>query len=113
MIDKYQFGSITIEGKKYDFDVEVRSNKEVLRWQREEGHLFNLEDIERAIKEKPEIIILGTGAYGAAQVSQEAEEIIKNKGIQLIIEKTDQAVRLFNDLIKEKKRVIGLFHLTC
>jgi len=30
-----------------------------------------------------------------------------------MIEKTDQAVRSFNNLIKEKKKVIGLFHLTC
>ena len=125
MIDHYQFGLITINGQKYDFDVEVRpksdsdfgseirSKGEVLRWQREESHVFNLKDVERAVGENPEIIVLGTGAYGLAQVSEKVQEFFKNKEVKLIIEKTDQAVKSFNNLIKKKKKVVGLFHLTC
>ena len=113
MIDEFQFGSITVKGQKYDFDVEIRPKGEVLRWQREESHVFNLKDVERAVAENPEIIVLGIGAYGLAQVNKEVRDFFKNKGIKLMIEKTDQAVRSFNNLIKEKKKVIGLFHLTC
>jgi len=113
MIDEFQFGSITVNGQKYDFDVEIRAKGEVLRWSREKSHVFNLKDVERVTAENPEIIILGIGVYGLAQVSGEVQEFFENKGIKLIIEKTDQAVRFFNNLIKEKKKVIGFFHLTC
>jgi len=113
MIDHYQFGSITINGQKYDFDVEVRLNKEVLRWQREESHIFNLKDVERAMRENPEIIVFGTGAYGLARLSKEVQDFLKNKGVEIIIGKTAEAVESFNNLIKEKKKAIGLFHLTC
>ena len=120
MIEEYRFGLITINGKTYDYDVEVRWTGEVLRWQRKESHIFDTEDIQRALDQKPEMIILGTGAYGEAKVTEEAQEKIRSQGIELIIDKTEEAIKTFN-IIKEnleeeegvQKKVIGLFHLTC
>ncbi|RLG10689.1 hypothetical protein DRN73_07185 [Candidatus Pacearchaeota archaeon] len=119
MIEEYHFGSITVNGKTYDQDIEVRWNGEVLPWWRKESHIFNLGDIQRALNQNPEIIIFGTGAYGVAKITEEAEKEIKLRGIKLIIDKTDEAVKTFN-IIKQKskeegeeKKVIGLFHLTC
>ena len=130
MIEEYRFGSITIDGKNYSDDVEVRWTPkgkptgqagEVLEWWRKESHLFDLEDIQRALEQKPEILVFGTGAYGVAKLSNRAKKEIERKGIQLIIDKTGEAVKIFNTIIKKEskqekekqKRVIGLFHLTC
>lgn len=114
-IDEYHFGSITIDGKTYDYDVEVRWTGEVLKWWRKEGHVLDLEDVKRAVEENPETIILGTGAYGLCEVTENCQNFIKEKGIKLIIDKTEEAVKTFNAILEEKKqnKVIGLFHLTC
>jgi len=118
MIEEYRFGHIKILGKSYSHDVEVRWTGEVLPWWRKEGHVFDLEDVQRALNQKPDLIIFGTGAYGVAKVTERAQKEIRNLGIGLVIDKTKEAVKSFN-IIKEKakegkeKRVIGLFHLTC
>lgn len=119
MIEKYSFGLIKINGKEYNFDVEVRWNGEVLKWWRKEGHKIDIEDVKRAIEQNPEIIILGTGAYGMCEVTQECKDFIEEKGIKLIIDNTEEAVKSFNIILEklkkeiEKTKAIGLFHLTC
>lgn len=120
MIKEYHFGSITIDGKTYTNDIEVRWTGEVLSWWRKESHLFDLEDIQRALAQKPEVLVFGTGAYGVAKVSERVKEEIKKRGIQLIIDKTEEAVKTFNVINEESReeegiqaKVIGLFHLTC
>lgn len=115
MIEEYHFGSITINGKTYSYDVEVKENGEVLRWWRKESHIIDTGDVERAVEESPGIIVIGTGEAGIAKVTEEAQNFIQAKRIKLIIDKTGEAVKTFNIILaKEKqKKVIGLFHLTC
>jgi len=120
MIEKYEFRSITIDGKTYEYDVEVRWTGEVLLWQREEHHIVDVEDVKRAVEQSPDTIIIGIGSSGMAKVTEEAKKEILSKGIGLIIDKTEEAVRTFNVQSEEskeeegrQKKVIGLFHLTC
>jgi len=119
MIEEYHFGAITIDGKIYNHDVEVRWTDEVLKWWREESHFIDIEDVKRAVGESPDIIIIGTGESGIAKVSEEAQKFIKEKGIELIIDQTVEAVKTFNIIKEESKeegkqrKIIGLFHLTC
>jgi hypothetical protein len=113
MIEEYRFGSITIGGKIYNRDVEVYWTGEVLKWWREKGHIFGFEDVKGAVKKNPEVIILGTGFYGICEVTEECKNYIEGKAIELIIDKTENAVKVFNDLLKGSKKVVGLFHLTC
>jgi len=113
MIEEYHFGSINISGKRYDYDVEVRWTDEVLKWQREEGHLIGEEDIKVAIAAGPDLIVIGNGESGLAEVSKEAREKIISEGIGLIVEKTGKAIITFNKEQKKGRKIIGLFHLTC
>lgn len=120
MIEEYHFGSITIEGKTYNHDVEVRWTGQVLKWWRKESHLIDVEDVKRAIEQNPETIVIGTGESGVARVTEEAKKFIEEKGIQLIIDNTEEAAKTFNIILEEseleegkKRKVIGLFHLTC
>ena len=89
-------------------------------WFSKERHKFGLEEVKRAIDQKPDTIVIGTGESGLAEVTPEAQEEIKRNGIKLVIDKTEEAARTFN-VIKEdseeekgkQEKVIGLFHLTC
>jgi len=120
MIKEYKFGSITIDGETYEYDVEIRWTGEVLKWWRGESHVIDMEDVKRAVDQNPEMIIIGTGESGVARVTEEAQRLIKEKGIKLIIDKTEEAVKTFNVINEESEmeegkqnKVIGLFHLTC
>ena len=113
MIGEYHFGSITIDGKTYNHDVQVFPTNEVRSWWRKTSHEIALDDIGEALAEEPEIIIFGTGSPGLMKVFDETKEKIKSLGIELIIEPTEKAVKKFNGLEKTGKRVIALFHLTC
>lgn len=120
MIDEYKFGSITISGKTYNHDVEVRWTGEVLPWWREESHVIDVDDVRGAIEQNPETIVIGTGESGVAKVTEEAKKEILSQGIKLIIDMTEQATRTFNIRKEEseeeegkQEKVIGLFHLTC
>jgi hypothetical protein len=119
-IEEYHFGSITIDGKTYNHDVEVRWDDEVLLWEFRERHIIDAEEVKRAIDQNPETIIIGTGESGMAEVTERAKKEIESKGIELIIDITEEAIKTFNVLLEEseeeegkQKRVIGLFHLTC
>lgn len=120
MIQEYKFGSITIDRKTYNHDVEVRWTDEILDWWRKESHVIDVEDVKRAVEQNPETIIIGTGESGIARVTEEAQKFIKDRGIKLIIDLTEQATRTFNIRKEEseeeegkQEKVIGLFHLTC
>ena len=120
MIGEYHFGSITIDGKSYEHDVEIRWNGEVLGWWRKEGHVIDIDDLKRAVEQNPEVIIIGTGHSGMAKITNEAQNFIKGKGIELIIDITEEATKTFNIICQEseeeegeQRRVIGLFHLIC
>jgi len=113
VIESYQFGEIKIDGEVFDYDVEVRWNKEVLKRWREESHVIDVEDVKRAVEQNLEKIIIGTGESGIAKATEKAQEFIKERGISLAIDITGRAVEIFNEEIKKEKKIIGLFHLTC
>ncbi|MDI6602594.1 MAG: MTH938/NDUFAF3 family protein [Patescibacteria group bacterium] len=120
MIEEYHFGSITIDGKTYNYDVEVRWDGEILRWWRKESHIIDMEDVKRAVDQNPDTIIIGNGESGVARVTEKAQRFIKEKGIKLIIDKTGEAIRTFNIILEtsekeqgRQNKAIGLFHLTC
>ncbi len=120
MIDGYKYGRIIINNKIYDYDVEVRWAGEVLPWQRAKNHIIDVEDIEMALEQKPEVIVIGTGEDGNAEVMPDVVEILQTRGIKIFIDKTEEATKTFNirneDSLEEEGRqekIIGLFHITC
>ena len=123
MIEEYHFGSITIDGKIYNDDVEVcsvSSKTEVLDWQRDESHDINVDSVKRAVEQKPDTIVIGTGETGVAKVTESAKQFIHENRIKLIIDITGEAIKTFNVIQQgsieeqgEEANITGLFHLTC
>ncbi|MCK4553308.1 hypothetical protein KAT80_03830 [Candidatus Pacearchaeota archaeon] len=111
IINSVKFGSITIDNKTYSEDVKILPSGKVLkRWGPKGSHTICLEEFNEILKEKPSVIIIGTGYHEIAKLELEAKKQIKTKGIKLIIESTPKAVISFNNLNRSKG---GLFHLTC
>jgi hypothetical protein len=112
MIDSYSFGSIVINGKHYSSDVIIYKDRVNSSWWRREGHRLHVEDLEEIINQKPEVLIIGTGASGLMRVPAETADYIKSRGIELIIKSTEEACKLYNKL-HETKNTIAALHLTC
>jgi len=113
MIDSYDFGQIVINGRRYTSDVIVFPDRVREHWWRREGHRLHVKDIEGAVQEeKPEVVVVGTGYSGLMRVLPETENYVKSMGIELIVQDTREACKIFNRLVKSK-RVIAALHLTC
>lgn len=112
-IDSYSFGRIVIDGQEYTSDVIIYDNRVDASWWRKEGHKLHPEDIIDALKEQPDILVIGTGYAGVMTVPKKTIEYITARGVDVKIEKTGKAVDLFNALQGKKKSVIAALHLTC
>ncbi len=111
-ITGYSFGSITIEGKTYTSDVLICNKKVDPSWWRLEGHLLQPEDLETVFKNKPEILVIGTGHDGVMKVPGKTILAIKERGIEVFISRTGEAVNIFNSL-SDGKKIAAALHLTC
>ena len=111
MINSYDFGRIVINGKRYNTDLIVFSGK-VRGWWRKEGHRLHVEDLKDVLEAKPEVLVVGTGHSGMMTVPPETRKRIESEGIELITQRTAEACKTFNSLIKSRK-VVATLHLTC
>ncbi len=103
---------MVIDGKTYTSDVILYPDKVDDSWWRKSGHLLQKEDLRDVIQYNPEILIVGTGAYGLMKILDETKQFLEAKGIELISEETKEAGKIYNEL-KERKKVVAAFHLTC
>jgi hypothetical protein len=111
-IDSYSFGRIVINGKTYTSDVIIYPDRVDGSWWRNEGHLLQLADLKEALQAKPEVLVIGTGAFGVMRVPRETVEHIAGQGIEVKVERTSRAAEVYNDLAGTKA-VIAALHLTC
>jgi hypothetical protein len=112
MIDGYEFGEISIDGRTYHHDVIIYKDRVDDAWRRMEGHKLSLGDIAKILEKKPEILVIGTGADGVMNVPADVIASIEAKGIRVIAKKTGDACEDYNQLAPSKN-VIAALHLTC
>jgi hypothetical protein len=112
-IDKYNFGYISINGKEYTKDVIIFPDRVFSPWWREEGHNLSLEDLEKVIDFKPDLILIGTGAQGFMRVPRKTIEELDKLGIRTITARTGSAVNIYNKEIQNNENLVACLHLTC
>lgn len=113
MIESYSFGKIRIKGTIYTSDIKIVQQKIFPNWWRKSGHVVSRADIDGFLQNETEIVVLGKGKPGLMKATSELKEYLKNKNIELIEEKTSKAVKTFNRLLKEGKKISAGFHLAC
>jgi hypothetical protein len=110
------FGSIEIEGTRYTHDIVIdagairkRSKRPSKPYRDQYGHtpLSANEDLPWG----GEKLIIGTGAHGSLPVMPEVAEEAKRRGVDLVIEPTEEACQLIADVATPK--VYAVLHVTC
>jgi hypothetical protein len=116
-IDKTKFGSITVAGEKYDYDILIRLNGKVKKRKKKlskeiygTSHIISVVEAEWVYEDGAESIIIGTGQTGMVKLSDEAVEFFKQKECRTALFPTYEAIHVWNEA---KGATIGLFHITC
>jgi hypothetical protein len=112
MIEHYRFGSFTFQGERHKSDAIIHADR-LTSWWRAKGHSVAREDLESVLAERPGTLVIGTGAMGLMKVPDDTRRFIEDTGIQLVVERTADAVKTFNRLQNEGADVAIAMHLTC
>lgn len=108
-IDGFAFGSIVINGEEHKQDVFVTNDSVE---EKESSHIITKDDIDKALLNEPDFIIIGRGTSGMVDIPDEIKGMVVQNNVELIEGKTPDAIKDFNKL-KGKNKVVGIFHLTC
>jgi hypothetical protein len=116
-IDDTKFGSITIDGKTYDYDVVIRLKGDVVKRKKKlskklygTSHLVSRDEAKFVFEKGSKLLVLGAGQEGNMRLSPDAEAYLTKNGCEVVTQPTPLALRTFNEARGEK---IGLFHVTC
>jgi len=114
------FGWIEIDGKRWEKDVlitadgRVRKRPKKLSKPYSTGHTpLGPEEIESAVKGKPDVLVVGTGQWGALPILPAARRVAEEHGVALEAVTTPEASKRYRKLVDKGRRVAAIFHLTC
>jgi len=116
-IEETSFGSIVVEGEYFDHDIIITLDGKVKKRKKKlskaiygTSHTISLPEMKYVFQEGADGIVIGSGQYGAAKLSEEAAAYLKKKGCRFLIKPTPDAMKEWNTL---QGNWIGLFHITC
>ena len=116
-IDDTWFGSITVEGKRYEHDVVIRLSGKVRKRKKQlskavfgTSHTLSLGEIEDLYRNKAQRLIIGTGQEDQVRLSEEAAGFLAEHDCQVELWPTPVAAQKWNDA---DGKTLGLFHITC
>ncbi len=112
-IEDYRFGHLRIDGRDLRKDVLVLPPRVLSPWWRQAGHSLVPADLEEVFADAPEVLVVGTGAYGVMEVPEATRQALSAAGIEVEALRTEEACRRFNALVDQGRRVAAALHLTC
>lgn len=113
MIDDYQFARMIVEGRSFDSDLKIVEGSIVPGWWRKSGHIVDVDDLEDILSAKPDVLVIGKGQPGRMEPTDLLRKKLQTANIKLVEQSTPEAVKTFNRLKEEGKKVAAAFHLTC
>jgi len=116
-IKSTRFGSITIDGERYKFDVLIRLDGKVRKRKKKlskevygTSHVLSIQEAKYIYEPGAKRMIYGTGQFGRAKLSEEAVEFFKAEDCKVELLPTPKAIETWN---MAEGAAIGLFHVTC
>jgi hypothetical protein len=110
-LDGYRFGRVLVDGQEETRDVIVLPGRVVRNWWRENGHALVPDDLRDVLDDIPEQLIIGTGADGQMIPDPRTMEVLRDRGVQVEVLPTDEAVERFGEL--DPATAAAALHLTC
>ena len=117
VINSTAFGSITVDGNSYDHDIIITLEGKVEKRKKKlskavygTSHKISLDEIIYVYQDGSEGIIIGSGQYGIAELSNEASRYLNSENCRIALKATPEAIQDWN---KTEGNWIGLFHITC
>lgn len=110
-ITHYSFGKMVIDGKTYESDLAISTDKTVKNWRMGLVHQIQLEDVKHLVSDDTRMLIIGIGALNVCSVDQDVIDYLKSKAIVLHVLSTGEAVKRFN--ASPKPGLAAVFHLNC
>jgi hypothetical protein len=115
-IEGATFGAIMIDGKTYGHDVVIRLSGKVVKRKKKfskklygTSHLLSKVEAKFLFEKGCDQVVIGSGQLGNVHLSPKAEAYFEQKGCEVLLRPTTEAIRMFNQ--SHAKR-IGLFHVT-
>jgi hypothetical protein len=114
-IEKFSFGTITIDDVTYEHDViidhgEVRKRKKKPSRSLRDSYGHTPLSAAEEIPWKCDRLVIGTGANGNLPVTDDVKEEAARREIDLVMLPTADAIR---ELEKSPKRTNAILHVTC
>jgi hypothetical protein len=110
-IKKVEFGNIQINDNIFD------KEDFILFWDSfkaaEKNHSPTLDEFHDILLREPEIVIFGTGFSGCAKISDAIKKEAEKHKIVLIIDKTPEALKRFQEFAKSGRKIAARIHTTC
>jgi len=111
-IDSYRFGRLVVDGQSHTKDVIILPDRVIAGWWRKQGHTLLPDDLEEVLAARPDLLVVGLGAYRRMKVTAEAKQSLEQAGVELIAQSTKQACETYNDL-RGQRIVAAALHLAC
>lgn len=112
-INSTDFGSITVNNRKYDDDVIVSYKGSVQKVKTQLRHLVSKRELNLILAEDPEIIVIGTGTEGDMQISSDVRKWTEQRELQIFDMLSSEAIKKFNQLQENGRKVVAFIHTTC
>jgi hypothetical protein len=110
-LESYRFGRLVVDGDEHTRDLIVLPARVVGNWWRREGHSLHIEDLDAVLDELPRTLIVGCGAHGRLTPDPAALRALDERGIDVEVLRTDDAVRRYAEL--DPGSTAAALHLTC
>ena len=111
------FGSITIDGRRYDHDVLIRLDGTIEKRKKKlskklygTSHTISEAEAEFIYEDGARTLVIGSGQYDRVRLSEEAQAYFAGRGLEVIALATPDAIQRWNTA---GAGAIGLFHVTC
>jgi hypothetical protein len=116
-IDKTKFGSITVEGTRFEHDIIIRLNGKIKKRKKKlskaiygTSHIISRDEASHVYESGAHQLIIGAGQQGMVKLSDEAADYFRKHQCDATLLPTPQAIKAWNEAADD---TIGLFHVTC
>jgi uncharacterized protein len=105
LIRAWERGRVLVGDRWIAGNIIVSAERVITEWSAQNPRMLRLEDLAAALEQKPEIILIGTGA-DASLPDVDLMSALAERGVGLEFMTTPAACRTYNVLAHEQRRVV-------